>query len=173
MTTETVEAAPAAPKPKRARRRKAAETAEDRKLPLLAVLAARQQWRGLVVPARPVFVRECRAFVRSALDAWNLSELADAVLLCASELATNAMCYGDGEFIGISLVLSETELALEAYDQGSGEPFANTPETNAEYGRGVALMRDLSSNWGTDTMRSFTDMEQRWKRVWCSFTLPA
>lgn len=171
MTTETVAAAP--PKPKRARKRQAApETAEDRKPPFLAMLAAQQQWRGLIVPARPIFVRNCRVFARHALEAWHFAELTDAVELCTSELAANAMCYGDGEFIGVSLVLGEKELTIEAYDQGSGEPFANTPDTNAEYGRGVALVRKLSDNWGTHTMRSFTDVEDRWKRVWCSFTLP-
>ena len=120
MTTPSIEAVPT----KRARRRRAApESAYDRKPPFLAVLTARQQWHGLVVPARPIFIRDCRTFVRSALEAWHYPELIDAVELCVSELATNAMCYGDGEFIGIGLVLSNETLTLEAYDQGAGEPF--------------------------------------------------
>src|SRR5690348_1720261 len=61
-----------------------------------APLAADVPWRGLVVAARPVFVAECRSFVRDALDAWCFPELIDTVQICTSELITNAMLYGDG-----------------------------------------------------------------------------
>lgn len=140
--------------------------------PLLALLAARTQWRGLVVPARPVFVHDCRVFARVALEAWHLPELSDAVELCVSELATNAMCYGDGEFIGLSLTLDEEALLLEVFDQGAGEPFVNFADTNDEYGRGMALVLTLSDKWWVDAFRSFGNAEQCWKRVWCRFALP-
>ena len=139
---------------------------------MLALLASREHWRGLVVPARPIFVHECRAFVRAALDAWHFPELIESIELCVSELTTNAMCYGDGEFIGLSLTLSNECLLLEVFDQGTGEPFVNYADTNDEYGRGMTLVLALSDKWGVHNIRTFCDAEECWKRVWCSFKLP-
>lgn len=167
MTTEA-----AKPTRPRSTRRKSRDRPDDALPPLLVLLGAQAHWRGLVVPARPIFVRDCRAFAAKTLEAWHYPELVDAVEFCASELATNAMCYGDGDFIGIGLVLGDEALTLEAYDKGVGEPFVNYAETNDEYGRGMAIVLKLSDDWGVDTARSFTDTEQRWKRVWCRFKLP-
>ena len=172
MTCHSVEAAPT--KPARPRRVRVARQSLPDALPppILALLAAQESWRGLVVPARPIFVRECRAFARAALDAWHFPELIESTELCVSELATNAMCYGDGEFIGLSLTLSNDCLLLEVFDQGVGEPFVNFPAANDEYGRGMALVLALSDTWGVHTFRTFGEAEPCWKRVWCSFTLP-
>lgn len=172
MTCHSVETTP---KPVRPRQRRPTRQQSPDALPppVLALLASREHWRGLVVPARPIFVHECRAFARTALDAWHFPELSDSVELCVSELTTNAMCYGDGEFIGLSLTLSNESLLLEVFDQGTGEPFVNYADTNDEYGRGMTLVLALSDKWGVHSFRTLGDAEQCWKRVWCSFMLPA
>ena len=171
MTCHSVETTPKPVRP-RGRRPTREQRPDALPPPVLALIASREHWRGLVVPARPIFVHECRVFARSALDAWHFPELIEAVELCVSELATNAMCYGDGEFIGLSLTLSNECLLLEVFDQGTGEPFVNHADTNDEYGRGMTLVLALSDKWGVHSFRSFGDAEQCWKRVWCTFTLP-
>lgn len=175
MTIQTpVATSETADKPARSRtaRRRRQERPDETLPPLLVLLGAQAHWRGLVIPARPIFVRDCRAFAAGAVKAWHYPELVDVVEFCASELATNAMCYGDGEFIGVGMVLSDEAVTLEAYDKGVGEPFVNFAETNDEYGRGMAIVVELADNWGVDTVRSFVEAEQRWKRVWCKFNLP-
>ena len=167
----TADAAARPARPRTARRRRQ-ERADDALPPLLVLLGAQAHWRGLVVPARPIFVHDCRTFAAGVVKAWHYPELVDAVEFCASELATNAMCYGDGEFIGVGMVLDDGSVTLEAYDKGVGEPFVNYAETNDEYGRGMAIVGELADNWGVDAVRTFADAEQRWKRVWCRFNLP-
>lgn len=167
----TAEAAVKMSRPRTARRRRQ-ERPNDALPPLLVLLGSQTHWRGLVVPARPIFVHDCRVFAAGTVKAWHYPELVDAVEFCASELATNAMCYGDGEFVGIGMVLTDDAVTLEAYDKGVGEPFVNYAETNDEYGRGMAIVVELADNWGVDSVRAFADAEQRWKRVWCRFNLP-
>ena len=142
-------------------------------LPPVATLDIGPDWRAMVVAAKPVLVADCRNFVRTGLKCWRLPELVENVAACASELAANAICHGDGDFIGLALSFTTKDVLLEVFNRSSGEPFVNVPEVRQEYGRGLNIVRALSSSWGWAAVDNSDDALQLWKRVWCSFNLPA
>ncbi|MGW7491277.1 ATP-binding protein [Streptomyces sp. NPDC054786] len=96
-----------------------------------------------------------RQFARTALTDWGLGHLADDVLLCVSELATNALLHGVPPGRGYRLWLSQAEdglLRVEVHDSGDGEPRAPVPYDGdgdeGESGRGLLLVSALADAWG-------------------------
>ncbi|MFD5737741.1 ATP-binding protein [Streptomyces sioyaensis] len=92
-------------------------------------------------------VPRAREFVRAALAAWDLDHLAHDVLLCVSELATNALLHGVPPGRGYRLVLALDEdglLRVEVHDSGDGTPRAPAPYDRdgeeSEFGRGLLLV---------------------------------
>jgi two-component sensor histidine kinase len=51
-------------------------------------------------------VRAARHFVREALADWAVPDRADDILLCVSELATNALCHGVPPGRGLMIVVA-------------------------------------------------------------------
>ncbi|MFE0376328.1 ATP-binding protein [Streptomyces inhibens] len=94
-----------------------------------------------------------REFARNALADWDLEHLADDVLLCVSELATNALLHGVPPGRGYQLWLSLEEdgmVRVEVHDSGDGEPRVPVPydEAEGETGRGLLLVSALADAWG-------------------------
>ncbi|OKJ77598.1 ATP-binding protein [Streptomyces sp. CB02460] len=116
-----------------------------------------------------------RRFVRQALVDWACEAHqvnVDDVLLCVSELATNALAHGVPPGRGYRLFLywdsTETRLRVEIHDSGDGEvpETAPTPDPTAERGRGLTLVAALASKWGVGERNPG-------KIVWCEFAAPA
>ncbi|MFE7628173.1 ATP-binding protein [Streptomyces sp. NPDC057509] len=116
-----------------------------------------------------------RKFVRKALVDWACEEhkvCADDVLLCVSELATNALVHGVPPGRGFKLFLyweqGAGRLRVELHDSGDGEvpEAAPCPEPTAEGGRGLMLVAALSERWGVGERNPG-------KIVWCEFAAPA
>ncbi|MDT0455462.1 ATP-binding protein [Streptomyces sp. DSM 41527] len=118
-------------------------------------------------------VSRARQFARTALADWDLDHLADDVLLCVSELATNALLHGVPPGRGYRLCLSLDEgglLRVEVHDSGAGEPRLPVPlpcdggegEDEGESGRGLLLVSALADAWGVDE-------RVPGKIVWCAF----
>ncbi|MGX1758194.1 ATP-binding protein [Streptomyces lydicus] len=115
-------------------------------------------------------VPRARRFARTALADWELDHLADDVLLCVSELATNALLHGVPPGRGYRLCLSLDEgglLRVEVHDSGAGEPRLPVPlreddEGEGESGRGLLLVSALADAWGVDE-------RVPGKIVWCTF----
>ncbi len=96
-------------------------------------------------------VRIAREFVREALSDWAATERVDDVLLCVSELATNALLRGVPVGRGFALRLTlhaDGALRVEVHDSGPGE--VRTPDASAEseHGRGLLLVAALADKWG-------------------------
>ncbi|MGW5349098.1 ATP-binding protein [Streptomyces sp. NPDC004031] len=113
-----------------------------------------------------------REFTREALKAWDcVVGRTDDVLLCVSELTTNALLHGVPPGRGFLLHLSRGEggvLRVEVHDSGDPWP-ADVPTTDRpqvapddEDGRGLALVGALADKW---------DVADRHpgKVVWCEF----
>ena len=130
----------------------------------------------LMLPARPSAVRSARSHVRRVLAAWGLEAMTDDVELLVSELVTNsveatAMNADQGAwdrlvdppgavYLCISMTMKSTVL-IEVWDSELKPPIPINATANDEHGRGLTLVRALSSTWGT-----------RWpetggKIVWC------
>ncbi|MFI6645817.1 ATP-binding protein [Streptomyces sp. NPDC050504] len=114
-------------------------------------------------------VPAARAFARWALYDWALDEgalgerTAD-VVLCVSELATNAIQHGVPVGRGFLLRVrcgSET-LRVEVHDGGGGVPRTRVPE--GESGRGLVLVEALADKWGVGEREAGPG-----KVVWCEF----
>ncbi|WP_425588549.1 ATP-binding protein [Streptomyces venetus] len=117
-------------------------------------------------------VPAARAFVQEALRDWRGYGRADDVLLCVSELATNALVHGVPPGRGFLLRLvpygEGGGVRVEVHDSGDGGapvlPQRDDGEPR-EGGRGLLLVSELADKWG---------VEERCpgKIVWCEFAGP-
>lgn len=94
-------------------------------------------------------VREARAIVRKLLDGWGLESLEDTAELCAGELATNAVIHA-GSPVLMAVALLDDAVRFEVQDESPGELAAGTLVHDAETGRGLALVDELSACWGVE-----------------------
>ncbi|MFJ7493253.1 ATP-binding protein [Streptomyces sp. NPDC097727] len=105
-----------------------------------------------------------REFVREAVADWGFGARLDDVLLCVSELATNALVHGvpPGRGYLVRLLLEEggPALRVEVHDSGGGRPGVREPD--GESGRGLLLVAAVADRWGVGERNPG-------KIVWCAF----
>ncbi|MFH9088232.1 ATP-binding protein [Streptomyces sp. NPDC017673] len=112
-------------------------------------------------------VRLAREFAHEALADWATAERSDDVLLCVSELATNALLHGVPAGRGFLLRLTlhtDGVLRVEVHDSGPGEVRIPEPTPEAEHGRGLLLVAALADKWGVGE-------RSPGKIVWCEFAV--
>lgn len=93
------------------------------------------------------------------------------MLLCVSELATNALVHGvpPGRGFRVRLYWERAggRLRIEMHDSGAGAaPTARCPAPDAEGGRGLLLVSALAAAWGVGE-------RDPGKVVWCEFAASA
>ncbi|MFF3395098.1 ATP-binding protein [Streptomyces sp. NPDC002669] len=109
-----------------------------------------------------------RQFVRAALVDWTCDVRADDVLLCVSELVTNAVLHGvpPGRGLRVRLYWEQAGgvLRIEVHDSGDGEvrPRDSGAAHDEEGGRGLLLVAALADRWGVGERNPG-------KVVWCEF----
>lgn len=104
-----------------------------------------------------------REFARAVLADWGNGWPTDDVLLCVSELATNALLHGVLPGRGYRLRLwsyADGLLRVEVHDSGDGLPHIAVPAD--ESGRGLLLVQALADAWGVDQRKPG-------KVVWCEW----
>ncbi|WP_327326287.1 ATP-binding protein [Streptomyces sp. NBC_01210] len=114
-------------------------------------------------------VSAAREFTRQALTDWATADRADDVLLCVSELATNALMHGVPPGRGFRLHLflhADGVLRVELHDSGDGCVRLSPPHPDDEGGRGLLLVAALADKWGVGE-------RSPGKTVWCEFALVA
>ena len=112
-------------------------------------------------------VQAARRFTAETLTGWGLAgaDRADDVLLCVSELVTNALLHGvpPGRHSRLLLRYDGRVLGVEVHDSGPGEPrVVERGGAGEEGGRGLLRVAALSDKWGV------RDRELG-KAVWCEF----
>ncbi|GAB2859202.1 ATP-binding protein [Streptomyces deserti] len=113
-------------------------------------------------------VPAARAFAREALVDWGVRGRADDVLLCVSELATNALVHGVPPGRGFLLRVlpygDDGGVRIEVHDSGDGVPAVPHTEVQepGEGGRGLLLVSELADKWGVGE-------RDPGKIVWCEF----
>ncbi|WP_405950814.1 ATP-binding protein [Streptomyces prunicolor] len=111
-----------------------------------------------------------REFTRNTLADWEITDRADEVLLCVSELATNAILHGVPPGRGLALRLCvhlDGVLRVEVHDSGTGprrEVRTQYRDLHAEGGRGLMLVSMLADKWGVGERAPG-------KVVWCEFAV--
>jgi serine/threonine-protein kinase RsbW len=115
-------------------------------------------------------VAVARDLTRVTLTEWGVTERSDDVLLCVSELATNALLHGvpPQRCFRLDLALIDAVLRVEVHDSGPGEiriP-APAPAPESEHGRGLLLVAALADDWGVRE-------RDPGKAVWCDFAVRA
>ncbi|MFE9471164.1 ATP-binding protein [Streptomyces griseofuscus] len=112
-------------------------------------------------------VPAARRFAEWSLSYWGLTdwERSAYVLLCVSELATNAVVHGvpPGRGFLLRLCHEAALVRVEVHDSGTGVPAVAHP-TLDEGGRGLLLVSALSDRWGVGE-------RSPGKIVWCDFAV--
>jgi anti-anti-sigma factor len=130
----------------------------------------------LQLPREPHSPARARVEVRESLEGRAASELPNVVLL-TSELVTNAVVHpravGDTP-ICLRVTIYEDRVRVEVEDHGEGfdrvPPAATGIEAEAERGRGLFLVDQVSDQWGSGHVQ--TDAGSRF-RVWFEMQLGA
>jgi anti-sigma regulatory factor (Ser/Thr protein kinase) len=128
------------------------------------IVDAAAQGKALRLSALPTAPQQARRFVAELLDQWNVApETVEVAKLITSELVTNAVRHAgrvDGptepgamETVRVVLVrvgLVCGSVVVEVWDNSTDAPVLNNDplDTDAEGGRGLFLVTELSKDWG-------------------------
>ncbi|MFE6160087.1 ATP-binding protein [Streptomyces sp. NPDC056486] len=121
----------------------------------------RKEWE-LPFLAEPEEVAALRRIVRLHLTQWGLPEVVEAAQLCVSELVANVITHvGPHTPTTFRLTMKDTCVRIEVSDPDTRAlPTLLAAETNAESGRGMALLDAVADRWGV-ILRSDS------KVTWC------
>ncbi|MCQ8194091.1 ATP-binding protein [Streptomyces rugosispiralis] len=110
-------------------------------------------------------VADLRRAVRAELAAWGMLTLVDEAQLIVTELASNVIKHvGQGTAATLVLDADADQLRVELHDISHKEPQSLHPTSEEESGRGLQLLADLSTAWGTT--RTAVG-----KAVWCELRI--
>lgn len=113
--------------------------------------------------ADPAVVARARELVSRQLAHWGLDLLAFTTELVVSELVTNAIRHAGGP-VGLRLIRTDV-LTCEVSDPSSTQPRMRRARDTDEGGRGLYLVAQLTSRWGSRYTR-------QGKTIWAEQTLP-
>ncbi|TWF73535.1 serine phosphatase RsbU (regulator of sigma subunit) [Kitasatospora viridis] len=111
----------------------------------------------------PAAVAKVREDATATLEEWGLTELAFTTELVLSELVTNAIRYAGGPVL-VRLIRADT-LTCEVSDGSSTQPRMRRARLTDEGGRGLYLVAQLTSRWGSRYTASG-------KTIWTEQELP-
>ena len=98
--------------------------------------------------ADPRSVRAARRLVRGALAGWALDHLEPTAALLVSEIATNAVLHARSTFVVEVLRRADT-VRVAVSDTSPQRPQPRRHSVSAGTGRGLGLVAQLASAWGT------------------------
>lgn len=94
-------------------------------------------------------VSRARRFVVDIATAVGQNDLADIVALLTSEVVTNVVLHAGGDEMRVSVDWSPPTFRVEVFDESPAQPRPQRYGVDAATGRGLALITDLASAWGT------------------------
>ena len=96
---------------------------------------------------------EARHWVGDLLERWELSHLVDLATLLTSEIVTNAVRHAEsGPKVTVGVANGLLEVGVT--DAAREEPpvMSDSVDSAAEGGRGLAIVDELSDDWGTNVL---------------------
>ncbi|MFG3307067.1 SpoIIE family protein phosphatase [Streptomyces wuyuanensis] len=108
---------------------------------------ASEQVATWVLPAEPTTPARARVLTAEKLTEWGLEEMIFTTELVVSELVTNAYRYAGGP-VTLRLIRLH-RLICEVSDPSSTSPHLRRARSTDEGGRGLLLVAQLTSRWGT------------------------
>src|ERR1700712_3840990 len=122
----------------------------------------------LELPATPAAASVARLFVRCLCEEWGVGAVADVAELLSSELVTNAVVHARSA-IELEAAWTHSDLRVDVRDAGTGagqvQAKTSPAPTEAEGGRGLAIVASLADSWGVEETG-------HGKSVWFSLVTP-
>jgi anti-sigma regulatory factor (Ser/Thr protein kinase) len=100
-----------------------------------------------VVPSVPRSVAEVRRYAVGVCTSLGREQLVDVLALLVSEVTTNAVVHGAGS-VGVRVLGTDGGVRVEVTDESTAVPVVRRADTEAEGGRGLALVEALAVRWG-------------------------
>src|SRR5436190_15595361 len=100
-------------------------------------------------PGVPTASTSARAFLRAALQTWELDGLGEVTELLTSELVSNIVRHV-GSAMTVRALRQPSRIRLEVDDPNPEPPVLKRPEPRDPRGRGILLVDTLADNWGTE-----------------------
>jgi anti-sigma regulatory factor (Ser/Thr protein kinase) len=102
----------------------------------------------LTLPTTSLAARLARRHVATIGASWP-ADLRDLALLLTSELVTNALRYGNGNGIRLTVRQTPHALRVEVHDANPAAPrLSQNLDGTAEQGRGLHIIDSLATRWG-------------------------
>jgi anti-sigma regulatory factor (Ser/Thr protein kinase) len=135
-------------------------------MPLSSSRTLAMRFNDTTYPARAEHIGQVRADLRGLLGD---CPVADDVILCASELAANAVLHSDsgkpgGKFTVRAEVIPQQYARIEVEDSG-GRWMAASPDPDRSRGHGFDIVSALAADWGIDG-------DHRARTIWARFEWP-
>jgi len=111
-----------------------------------------------VAPELAVAQLRCWGFYLDGATAQNLRQI-------VSEITTNAVLYGEGQLVALTLAARHEEVFLETMDSSTVQPVSRDAADEDENGRGLFIVRTLALAWGIHNT-------PHGKGVWATVGLP-
>ncbi|MFL6240292.1 MAG: ATP-binding protein [Actinomycetes bacterium] len=115
------------------------------------------------LPALLVSVPTARGFAAHACEEFGVStDSTERVELVVSELSANAVKHAGGAF-HLALIKTSAGVLVEVEDPLTcAPPVASRPDADAETGRGLQVVEQLSDDWGCEAL---PDGKRMWAQV--------
>jgi anti-sigma regulatory factor (Ser/Thr protein kinase) len=118
----------------------------------------------LDLPPEPASATRARQITRQHLAASCPQEAIDIASLLVTELVTNAVLHARTAIV-LVVDVAPGRVLLRVGDGSNAKPVLRHHGTDANTGRGIALVDELASSWGVD-------QASRGKEVWCAIDFP-
>jgi len=101
------------------------------------------------LPPTATSAAAARGFVHQSLQQWGAASRSDLARLLVSELVTNAVFHARSP-VEVRAVMASGRIRIEVRDHDPAPPAQREAQPWEATGRGLLLVDELSSRWGSD-----------------------
>ena len=103
-----------------------------------------------------------RRIVTAHVRYWGWAPVADAAIMCVTELLSNVSKHADSNECVLLLQSSASGVRIVVSDDSPELPVVRKPDWDSESGRGMFLLNEIADAWGADPTGNGKD-------VWVEF----